>query len=278
MQILGVCSWSLRPSSAADLAEKARATGLRWVQLHLDPIRRGEWDLDETVAALKAAGIGIASGMMSMKGEDYSTLDSIRRTGGVRPAEEWSENLAAAHANAAVAGRLRLRLVTFHAGFLPEKDRAEAQEMVERLRQVAAVFWQWRVRVALESGQETAPTLLRFLRLLDAKLPPEAAVGVNFDPANMILYGMEDPVSAAKALTGRIVQVHVKDAVPATTRGQWGMETPVGRGAVGWPRFLEVLGRVGVACPLMIERESGDSRVEDVSSAAGMLREAGVEA
>src|SRR5262245_15413121 len=120
--------------------------------------------------------------MMSMKDEDYSTLESIRRTGGVRPAGTWSDNLAAAHENAAVAGRLRLSLVTFHAGFLPEKDRAEAQEMVERLRQVAAVFWQWRVTVALESGQETAPTLLRFLRLLDARLPSDAAVGVNFDP------------------------------------------------------------------------------------------------
>jgi sugar phosphate isomerase/epimerase len=260
------------------LADKVRAAGLRWVQLHLDPIRRGEWDLDETVAALKAAGIGVASGMMSMKGEDYSTLESIRRTGGVRPEGTWRENLAAAQENAAVAGRLRLGLVTFHAGFMPEDDRAEAQEIVERLRRVAAVFWQWRVKVALESGQETAATLLRFLRLLDAKLPLEAAVGVNFDPANMILYGMEEPGNAAQSLAGRIVQVHVKDAVAARTRGGWGTETPAGGGSVGWPRFLDVLGRVGVSCPLMIEREGGETRVEDVAWAAKMLREAGVEA
>ena len=53
---IGVCSWSLRPSSPGDLVEKVRAAGLRWVQLHLDPIRRGEWDFDETVAVLSTPG------------------------------------------------------------------------------------------------------------------------------------------------------------------------------------------------------------------------------
>src|SRR5262245_13804107 len=93
---LGVCSWSLRPSSPTDLAEKVRTAGLNRVQLHLDPIRMGAWGLDQTLSALRNAGIAVASGMMSMEGEDYSTLESIRTTGGVRPSATWPNNLAAA--------------------------------------------------------------------------------------------------------------------------------------------------------------------------------------
>src|SRR5262249_46193585 len=80
---------------AAELAERVRTCGLGAVQLALDPIRRGErgWNEQETGATLLKAGITIISGMMGMKGEDYSTLESIRRTGGVRVDANWTENL-----------------------------------------------------------------------------------------------------------------------------------------------------------------------------------------
>src|SRR5207244_3794505 len=102
----------------------------------------------------------ILSGMMAMKGEDYSTLESIRRTGGVRPDEHWPENLAAAAANARIASALGMRLVTFHAGFLPD-DRADPtrRAMLDRLRAIADAFAQRDIAVALETGQETAGTL-----------------------------------------------------------------------------------------------------------------------
>ena len=79
---LGVCSWSLRPETPAELAERVRATGLGTVQLALDPSRTGAWSLEDTRAELEAAGTTIASGMMATRGEDYSTLETIRRTGG----------------------------------------------------------------------------------------------------------------------------------------------------------------------------------------------------
>jgi len=81
---LGVCSWSLQPPSPHALAEKITQTGLASVSLALDPIRRGDWDLQETRDALSNAGLAIASGMMEAKGEDYSSLDAIERTYGVQ--------------------------------------------------------------------------------------------------------------------------------------------------------------------------------------------------
>ena len=77
---LGVCSWSLQPSSAADLAEKVRSTGLSAVQLALDPLRTGDWPIKECQEMLGRAGIAIRSGMMVTLGEDYSTLESIKET------------------------------------------------------------------------------------------------------------------------------------------------------------------------------------------------------
>ncbi len=271
---LAVCSWSLLPTGPADLAAKVRACGLNGVQLALDPIRRGEWDEGETVRVLAGEGIAIVSGMMGMKGEDYSTLDSIRRTGGVRPDETWPDNLAATRANAALAQRLELNLVTFHAGFLPhEPADPERERMLERLRTLASVFGSHRVRIALETGQETADTLISVLDDLNSgPIAPPTPVGVNFDPANMILYGMGDPITAFTRLSHSVAQLHLKDALPTDQPGTWGTETPLGEGAVRWPDFFYVYRDADLRCDLVIERESGERRVEDVRSAAEYIR------
>ncbi|HNQ24590.1 MAG TPA: sugar phosphate isomerase/epimerase family protein [Phycisphaerae bacterium] len=260
---IGVCSWSLRPTSPEDLAQKVRAVGLDAIQLALDPLRTGAWPTAQTVATLGAAGIGIRSGMLAMRGEDYTSLESIRRTGGLRPDEYWSDNLAAVEANATIVAQLGLKLVTFHAGFIPH-ERGDPLRAVlgERVRAVADRLAGVGARVGLETGQETADHLLGFLEELQ-----HPAVGVNFDPANMILYGRGDPVAALRALSAHVVQVHVKDAVPAATPGTWGREVPVGTGAVDWPGFFTVLRQAAFSGDLMIEREAGDTRSGDIDAA-----------
>jgi sugar phosphate isomerase/epimerase len=170
--------------------------------------------------------------MMSMAGEDYSSLDSIRRTGGVRPAQHWQANLAAAHENAQLARRLGAGLVTFHAGFLPhDRKDPERAVLLERLRALVDVFAAAGIEVGFETGQESAETLGDVLADLQR---PRA--GVNFDPANMILYDMGDPLAAVRALAPRVKQIHVKDALRTRTPGAWGEEVRVGTGEVDWPR------------------------------------------
>ncbi len=267
---VGVCSWSLRPRSARDLAAKVRSVGVGLVQLALDPIWRGEWDVDETARALQSAGVRIASGMMGMAGEDYTTLASIRRTGGVRPAATWRRNLAAAQANARIARRLGIRLVTFHAGFLPESRRDRSRRaMIARLVRLARVFAGHGVRVALETGQESAATLLGVLAEVNRGLSPRQRVGVNFDPGNMIMYDQGDPVEALRGLLPHVLQVHVKDATRTRRPGTWGPEAPAGEGEVDWAEFLGVLR--GTDIPLMIEREAGGARVRDARKARALV-------
>lgn len=264
---LGVCSWSVRPASPDELVSAVRALGLSRVQLALDPIRTGAWDEDQTLRALDKAGVTIASGMMAMAGEDYSTLESIRLTGGVRPDATWSVNLEAAVDNADLAARLGVSLVTFHAGFIPhDPSDPERGAMLSRVGMLTEMFAEQGVRVALETGQETAGTLLDALREIEAP-----TLGVNFDPANMILYGVGDPIAAVRELAPRLAQVHIKDAVPASAAGEWGREVAVGEGAVDWTRFFSTLRAVGFRGELMIEREAGEDRVGDIRRAAALV-------
>ena len=259
---LGVCSWSLRPGSPGELAERVRAAGLTALQIALDPLRTGAWSRGETEDVLEAAGLELRSGMMGTAGEDYSTLESIRITGGVRPDEHWEENRRAASANAALARELGLELVTLHAGFLPDEPGAERTKLVARLRELVDRFAEHGVRAAFETGQERAETLLTFLDELD-----RPSAGVNFDPANMLLYDMGEPVAALDALAPWVRQIHVKDARRTRKRGTWGTEVAVGMGEVDWKRFFGVVRSRRISVDFMIEREAGDDRIGDIRTA-----------
>ena len=264
---LGVCSWSLRPTSDVDLTTRLKALGVGAVQLALDPVLESPDDFGTAIPRLRDAGIRIASGMLEAVGEDYSTLESIARTGGVRPDEHWPATRARAERVAALAGREGIPLVTMHAGFIPHDAADPGRAVVlDRLRTIADLFATAGVRLGLETGQESAATLIAALEALD-----HPNVGVNFDPANMILYGMGDPIEAIRLLAPRVVQVHAKDALPTETPGTWGREMPLGQGAVDWASFMpEVLGLVP-AVDVVIEREGGDDRSGDIALARRFL-------
>jgi sugar phosphate isomerase/epimerase len=124
------------------------------------------------------------------------------------------------------------------------------------------------VAVGFETGQESAATLLEALADLQR---PQA--GVNFDPANLLLYGMDDPVAALRQLLPRVRQVHVKDARRPRSAGQWGEEVPVGTGEVPWDEFLALVRGGAPHADLMIEREAGQDRVGDIRTARDLVRE-----
>jgi len=264
---LAVCSWSLRPTRPDDLASACCQAGVRAVQLALDPLREGRWKLDETRRLLAEHGVEVVSGMMATHGEDYTTLESIRRTGGLVPDEHAERNLAAAQANARIAQEFGLSLVTLHAGFVPEErgDPARAR-LVERLHRVADAFAAVGVRLGLETGQESAQGLVELLEDLD-----RSDIGVNFDPANMILYGSGEPLAALERLLPRVFQVHVKDALPASVRGTWGSEVAAGLGAVDWQRFFDLVASAPASIDAVVEREAGENRVGDVARARELV-------
>jgi L-ribulose-5-phosphate 3-epimerase len=257
---LAVCSWSLQPSDPAALLDALAATGVTRVQLALDPLRAEPAVWGKLPELARARGVEIASGMFVTVGEDYTSLDSIRRTGGVVPDATWDENWRNIQAVAALAAKLGLRLVTFHAGFLPHDETdPDFRKLLERIDRIAGVFARDGIALGFETGQETAETLAAFLRVLGRK-----DVGVNFDPANMILYDKGAPLEALRTLGPWIRQCHLKDARRTRVPGTWGEEVAVGAGEVDWAAFLGTLDTLGFRGDLCIEREAGTQRVADI--------------
>jgi L-ribulose-5-phosphate 3-epimerase len=264
---LAVCSWSLQPNDPPDLIAKLKATGLRRVQLALDPLRQSPAVWGRTEKLFRENNIEIVSGMFGCAGEDYSTMERIRLTGGLTPDDTWEQNRKDIAAAAAIAAQLGLNLVTFHAGFLPHEESDPGfDKVLARVATVADLFASKKIDVTLETGQETAPSLALFLQKLN-----RPNVAVNFDPANMILYHNGDPITALRVLAPWLRQVHVKDAVRTKTPGTWGEEVPVGCGEIDWREFLSTLEHLGFRGHLVIEREAGSQRVADVLAARAVL-------
>jgi sugar phosphate isomerase/epimerase len=268
---LAVCSWSLQPASPADLAAKLETTGIRRVQLALDPLRDLPKVWGETAALFRQKGITIVSGMFGCVGEDYSTLETIRLTGGIAPDATWEQNWDNMRTTAALAHELGLKLVTFHAGFLPHEEKdPNFAKMLRRLSETADVFKAAKIALALETGQETAPVLVQLLQALKRR-----NVGVNFDPANMILYDKGNPIAALRVLGPWIRQVHIKDARRTKVPGTWGEEVAAGTGEVDWQAFFATLRELNYKGDFVIEREAGTQRVADIQAAREMVAKVG---
>lgn len=267
LERLAVCSWSLQPASPEDLAQKLRDTGIRRVQLALEPLRVSPKIWGDTEKIFREHGIIVVSGMVACIGEDYSTLDSIRLTGGIAPDATWEQNVKNLSACAVIAKKMGLKLVTFHAGFLPpDESHPTFAKMLQRLDVVADIFMVQNILLGLETGQETAPELAGLLHKLN-----HPNIGVNFDPANMIMYDKGDPVKALHILAPWIRQVHIKDARRTKIPGTWGQEVPVGTGEVDWRGFFSTFKHVVFNVNLAIEREYGNNRIADIRTAREVM-------
>jgi L-ribulose-5-phosphate 3-epimerase len=260
---LAVCSWSLQPKSPEELIDQVQQIGLKTVQIALDPIRENPEVWGKTKELCAEKGIILVSGMFGTMGEDYTTMESIRRTGGVVPDATWADNWKNIQQTADLARTMGVRLVTFHAGFLPhDHSSPEFKKLVSRIGQIADHFKRKGLELAFETGQEDADDLELFLIQLN-----RPNVGVNFDPANLILYDRGDPIDALHTLGKRLRQVHIKDAIRTKTPGEWGQEVPVGTGEVDWQEFFRALDSLRFAGFCCIEREAGSQRLVDIKTA-----------
>ncbi|HEX2971918.1 MAG TPA: sugar phosphate isomerase/epimerase family protein, partial [Tepidisphaeraceae bacterium] len=261
---IGVCSWSLQPRNIADLLAKMQQLDLGRVQLAMAPLleldedrRRAEMEL------LQQSGVTITAGMINFPGEDYSSIAVIHDTGGFVPEKTWPQRKQMTLEAARLARQLGVSLLSVHIGFVPPSSHAQYEMVIGRIREMAAALAELGVELLMETGQERAAELLKFINDLAAR-----NVHVNFDPANMLMYGAGDPIEAIEVLGRHIRHVHVKDAVLSKQPGViWGEEVPFGTGQVGAARFLAALKKVGYTGPLAIEREAGTTRLQDVRTA-----------
>lgn len=267
---IGLVVWA--EGTAEETLKQVEDFGLRVIQLGIPPAVNCETALPDWKAALADSPVVITSAVCCYAGEDYSDLARVHESVGFTTEKYRQERIARTKEISDFAGELGIGAVSCHIGFIPE-DPAEQlyKELMELTRELCDATAKNGQSFVLETGQESASVLLRFLEDVD-----RTNLKINFDPANMILYGSGDPLQALNLLQGHVLSVHCKDGrSPVVGSGNLGQECALGDGEVNFPDFLSLLKRINYTGALTIEREESDHtrRVADIHTAIQRLNQ-----
>jgi sugar phosphate isomerase/epimerase len=267
---IGVMFWAGR--DPGETLRELKSLDVRCGQMGIP----GDMPLDGAAAAWKRAledqRFTVVTVFAAYSGESYADIPTVERTVGFVPPATRDARELRTLAVSDFAAELGVPGIATHIGFVPQDrlsgDYLAVREVVRHVCDHAASHGQ---TFALETGQESADALLDFLLVTNRE-----NLGINFDPANMILYGTGDPIAALHTLAQHVLSVHCKDGdwPPKNSPGALGEEKPLGQGSVGMERFIAKLKEIRYKGPLTIERESSDpaERLRDILMAAGFLR------
>jgi sugar phosphate isomerase/epimerase len=268
---IGLMFWA-GPDPVQTLRE-VKSLGVRCGQVGIP----GDMKLDSAAAkawkdALSSEAFTLGTVFAAYSGESYADGPTVQRTVGFVPPATRAEREARTFENSDFAAALGVPSIACHIGFVPEDashpDYISVRDVVRRVCDHAARHNQ---TFALETGQEPAHVLLAFLK--DVNRPN---LWINFDPANMIMYGTGDPIEALGVLAPHVTSVHCKDGdwPPKDVAGALGTEQPLGNGSVGMERFIAKLKEIGYKAPLNIEHEveEPEQRQRGVKHAVALLQ------
>ena len=273
--------WSIGVFASVDAGlgvhlEVAQELKIPTVQLHAPHAgSRTPEAAEEFVGKCKAAGIEITAVFGGFDGESYADIPTTVRTVGLVPEDTRAARVQEMKEISDFTKLLGCDTVALHIGFVPEDKTSDSYKgLIECTRDLLDHVAANGQKLHLETGQETADHLLDFINDVERD-----NLFINFDPANMILYGTGDPIEALRKVGKFVRSVHCKDAKWAAegTRGsEWGQEVALGDGDVGLKTYLETLSEIGYHGPLTIEREIAhdrDQQRKDIGQAVGALTE-----
>ncbi|MBI2440399.1 MAG: sugar phosphate isomerase/epimerase [Lentisphaerae bacterium] len=164
---------------------------------------------------------------------------------------------------------LQVRAIITHLGFIPENMNDPAfPDVVAATRQVANHLQSLGLEFWFETGQETPITLLRLIRAVNTP-----NLGLNLDPANLILYGKANPIDALDIFGSLVRNIHTKDGLYPTDPLKLGQEVKVGEGRVRYPEFVRRLKEIGFKGEFIIEREiTGAQQDRDIAATISYLK------
>lgn len=267
---IGIMFWGGR--DPVETLREVKSLGVRCGQLGVP----GDMPLGAAAAAawkaaIEAEDFTVLTVFAAYNGEDYADIPTVERTVGFIPpatrAEREARTLEVVEFGAAIGAPS----FACHIGFVPEDHHdpnyIDVRGMVRRVCDAAAKHG---MTFALETGQEPATTLAAFFADTG-----KANLRINFDPANMILYGTGDPIEALGVLAKHVSSVHAKDGdwPPKDQPGALGTERPLGQGSVGMERFVAKLKEIGYTGAMNVEREVPDhqQRLADMKMGVGLL-------
>ncbi|MCU0721292.1 MAG: sugar phosphate isomerase/epimerase [Pirellula sp.] len=271
--------WSLGVFTSIDAGlgvklEVAKELGVPSIQLHT-PHAEGRTPeaAEKFVRKLKDYGIELTCVFGGFEGESYADIPTVERTIGLVPRETRAARLAEMKEISDFTRLLGCSVIGLHVGVVPHdrasKDYADVIDITRQLCDHAARNGQ---AVHLETGQETAEALLKYIE--DAE---RNNLFINFDPANMILYGTGEPIPALKMVGKYVRSVHCKDGTWSKQPGvTWGCEVPLGKGDVNMKAYLTTLKEIGYTGPLTIEREipqEPERQKAEILHATGLLEQ-----
>ena len=250
-----------------------RELGIKTIQLHCPhPESRTPEKAKEFLARLAEYGIAITAVFCGFEGESYASIKITAETVGLVPKATRAARLAESKEIADFAKLLGVDAVGFHIGFVPhDTSCADYKDMVACIQDLCGHLQKNGQRLHLETGQETVESLLGFIHDVGTD-----NLFINFDPANLILYGIGDPLGALRKVGSWVRSVHCKDGTATTgTPGvDWGCEVPFGTGEVDAEGFLRTLKEIGYDGPLTIEREIPQEparQKEEIGQAADLI-------
>lgn len=247
------------------------------LDLGLDSCQINAWNLDTMTEenALKLTDllgdrIKVSSVWVGWPGPKVWDFIDGPATLGLVPKEFRFVRMEALKQGARFAKLLGMEDIATHVGFIPENpSTTEYRETIIALKDVVSYCKDLGIYFNFETGQETPITLIRTIE--DIGLDN---LGINLDPANLLLYGKANPVDAVDIYGELIRGVHVKDGRYPTNGRQLGEETVVGEGLVNFPLLLDKLIKYNYEGALTIEREiSGIKQKEDILKAKAIILE-----
>ena len=254
--------------------EVAHELGVPTIQLHAPAAAsRTKQNAERFLSRLKEMGMRITAVFGGFEGESYADIPTVVRTVGLVPPATRAERTREMKEIADFAKLLGVDTVCLHLGFVPH-DQGDPlyKEVLAITRDVCDHCGRNSQGLNLETGQEPADTLLQFIHDVERD-----NLGINFDPANMILYGAGEPIEALEKVGRYVRSVHCKDAKWAKNPGkEWGAEVPLGEGDVGFENYLRTLDKIGYTGPLTIEREipqEPERQKAEIGRALKLLRE-----
>ncbi|MBL7139889.1 MAG: sugar phosphate isomerase/epimerase [Planctomycetes bacterium] len=265
---IGAALWSLAMDDTVASLGKLAELGYKAVQFTFrQPTDTGPEGMDRIREALKRTGLAVPAGCIIFPGEDYSSIQAIRKTGGFIDPNDFPERLRMCREWSRAMADLGIGHVTIHAGFIPPAGDADHGDFMDRLATAVDAIYEEGLTVGMETGQESGEELLKALDELDRDY-----LSVNFDPANFVLYGSDDPLKAAKALGSRTSMAHMKDGTRSDRPGvTWGADVPLGTGQVPVEKVIRTLEAGGFTGALVVEREAGNDRAGDLGRARTFL-------
>ena len=233
--------------------EVAKELGVPTIQLHAPhAATRTPANAAAFVKRLDSLGIKLTCVFGGFTGESYADIPTVAQTVGLVPPATRAGRTKELKEIADFAKLLACKAIGLHVGFVPH-DTGDPlyRQTLDVTREVCDHTAKNGQTLHLETGQESADSLLQFLH--DVK---RDNLFINFDPANMILYGTGEPIAALKKVGRYVKSVHCKDGKWSSEPGKtWGQEVPLGQGDVGMENYLRTLKEIGYEGPLTIERE-----------------------